>query len=100
MLTIETNNPIWHEKQGEEHQKEPTSDFHHPSTMVDTITGILLTLDTNHHNKQDGEEQKIPQAYTKHGLGLKPLPIRYLMKMINPRINNQTTLHQNSHPNT
>lgn len=60
--------------------------------MVQTITRVILVLDTNHQNRQDGEEKKIPQAHPQNRISLEPLFIRRLVEVIDPR----KALHQRS----
>lgn len=47
ILTIKADDLVWKEEHKDNH-KAPTDDFHHPTPMVQAITRILLSFDTNH----------------------------------------------------
>ena len=49
-LTIKADDFIRNEEHQDD-QYEPTDNFHHPTTVVYTITGVFLSLHTNHHNR-------------------------------------------------
>lgn len=52
--------------------------------MVQSIAWILLILNPRHQKGQDRKEEEIPEADTKNGIRLEPLPIRRPMEMIDP----------------
>jgi len=50
ILTIEADDLVWNEKH-KDYEKEPTDNFHHPTSMVHTIPRIPLGFYTNHQNR-------------------------------------------------
>lgn len=83
ILTIKADDFVWKEKH-KDYQKEPTDNLHHPTPMVQAITRILLIFHTDHQNRKDSEEQKIPQANPKNSISLKPFSARSMFEVIDP----------------
>lgn len=55
LLTIEANDSIG-KKEHQYNQNAPANNFHHPTSMVQIVTRILLVLYTNHKNSKDSEK--------------------------------------------
>jgi len=90
-LTVKADDLVWKEKH-EDYQQAPANDFHHPSTMVNTVTRVPLIFHPNHHNSKDREKEKVPQAHPQDSISFKPLPVRCLVKLIDPCMTNSVSI--------
>jgi len=52
--------------------------------VVDLVTGVLLVLYPGHDDGEDGEEEEIAEADPEHRVGLEPLAVGSLVKVVNP----------------
>uniref|UniRef100_A0A0A9CT70 Uncharacterized protein n=1 Tax=Arundo donax TaxID=35708 RepID=A0A0A9CT70_ARUDO len=61
----------------------PVKDLGHPASVVDLVTSVLQIFYLSHGDKHGEEEEVVEADYEQH-IGLKPLMVRRLVKVVNP----------------